>query len=148
MELRRSPELEELAHEAHAAWKRGDEAWFSERLSSHDPVMLGSAPDEETAGAEAINAMTSDEIAARDGWEFETMPPRVIDAREAGDIGWIVTEGNWQFEDGSFLPVRALTVLHREDGTWKYVAGVTAPAIPNELLRPSSPVMQAARLPA
>src|SRR5262245_20486185 len=144
MQLQRSAELEQLAHEAHAAWERGDEEWFITRLSSQDPVMLGSAPEEEHAGTHAISAMTSEEIADRDHWAFESTAPRVIDAREAGDIGWIVSESRWEFEDRSFLPVRGLTVLHREDGVWKYVAGVTAPAIPNELLRPGSPVTQAA----
>jgi SnoaL-like protein len=148
MPLQRSVELEQLAQEAHAAWKRGDEDWFSTRLSSHDPVMLGSAPEEEMAGADAINAITSEELANRDHWEFKTTPPRVIDAREAGDIGWIVSESRWEFEDGSFLPVRGLAVLHREDGVWKYIAGVTAPAVPNELLRPGSPITQAAKVSA
>ena len=91
-----------------------------------------------------LTEKTSEEIAARDHWEFKSSAPRVIDAREAGDVGWIVSESRWEFEDGSFLPVRGLTVLHREGGVWKYVAGVTAPAIPNELLRPGSPVTQAA----
>ena len=148
MELRRSAELEALADDARAAWERGDEGWFTTRLSAHDPVMLGSAPEEVTAGTDAINAMTSDELANRDEWEFKTTGQRVIDAREAGDIGWIVSESRWEFEDGSFLPVRGLTVLHREDGLWKYVAGVTAPAIPNELLRLGSPILQPAEVPA
>ena len=107
--------------------------------------MLGSAPEEETAGTDAINAVTSEELANRDQWEFKPTAPRVIDAREAGDIGWIVTESRWEFEDGGFLPVRGLVVLHREDGVWKFVAGVTAPAIPNDLLRPGSPITQAAQ---
>jgi hypothetical protein len=148
MPLQRSAELEKLAHEAHAAWKRGDEEWFTTRLSAHGPVMLGSAPDEEMAGAEEINAITSEEIANREQWAFTPTAPRVIDARESGDVGWIVSETHWEFEDGSFLPVRGLTVLHREDGVWKYVAGVTAPAIPNELLRPGSPVTQGAQVSA
>ena len=140
MQPRRSAELEQLSHEAHAAWERGDEEWFSARLSPHDPVMLGSSPDEEFAGADVIDAATTEEIASRDQWEFKPTAPRVIDAREAGDIGWIVSESRWEFEDGSFIPVRGLTVLHREDGTWKFIAGVTAPAIQNELLRPGSPI--------
>ena len=148
MQLQRSAELEALAQEARAAWERGDEDWFSTRLSSHDPVMLGSAPEEEMAGTDAINASTSEELANRDQWGFKTTAQRVIDAREAGDIGWIVSESRWEFEDGSFLPVRGLTVLHREDGVWKYIAGVTAPAIPNELLRPGSPITQAAQVSA
>jgi SnoaL-like domain len=126
----------------------GDEDWFRTRLSSHDPVMLGSAPEEEMAGTDAINATTSEEMANRDQWESKSTAPRVIDAREAGDIGWIVTESRWEFEDGSFLPVRRLTVQHREDGVWKYIAGATAPAIPNELPRPGSPITQAAQVSA
>ena len=148
MQLQRSAALEELAQEAHAAWERGDEDWFSTRLSAHDPILLGSAPDEEIAGADAINAITSEELANPDEYGFTRTAPRVIDAREAGDIGWIVTESRWEFEDGSFLPVRGLTVLHREDGVWKLIAGVTAPAIPNELLRPGSPITQATQLSA
>ena len=148
MGLQRSAELEQLSHDAHAAWERGDEEWFSTHLSPQDPVMLGSAPDEEFAGADVIDTMTSEEIATRDQWEFTPSAPRIIDAREAGDIGWIVTESRWEFDDGSFIPIRGLTVVHREDGTWKFIAGVTAPAIPNELLRPGSPITQTAEVSA
>jgi hypothetical protein len=144
MPLQPSAELEQLAQEAHAAWERGDHEWFKAHLSAQDPIMLGSAPDEEMAGADAIDEITSHEIANRDRYAFKPTAPRVIDAREAGDIGWTITETRWEFEDGSFLPVRGLTVLHREDGVWKLVAGVTAPAIPNELLRAGSPIAQPA----
>ena len=148
MQLQRSAELEQLAQESHEAYERGDAEWFSARMSAHDPIMFGSDPEEEMAGAKAIDAVFSEELANRDMYAFKRTPPRVIDARESGDIGWILTEQRWEFEDGSFLPVRGLTVVHREDGMWKAVAGVTAPAISNELLRPGSPITQAAQVSA
>lgn len=148
MPIQRSPELEQLTHEAHEAWQRGDEEWFRARLSSHDPVMLGSAPEEELRGTESVNEMMATEIANRDAHAFKPSPPRVIDARESGEFGWALAESRWEFEDGSHIPVRGLTIYHREDGAWKAIAGVTAPAFSNELLRPGSPVAQAATVPA
>ena len=109
--------------------------------------MLGSDPDEQMIGADAVTESTTEELANRDQYAFKASPA-VIDARESGDIGWMVTEGRWEFEDGSYLPVRGVTVVHREDGVWKLIASVAAPAISNELLRPGSPVTQPNRAPA
>jgi hypothetical protein len=144
MGIQRSSELEQLVHDAQAAWERGDEEWFSARLSAHDPIMLGSAPDEDIRGADAVNEMTSTEMANRGSYGFKPSAPRVLDARESGDFGWALAENRWEFEDGSYVPVRGLTIFHREDGTWKAIVSVTAPAISNELLRPGSPVTQPA----
>ena len=96
-------------------------------------------------GADAVTESTSEELANRDQYAFKATAPRIIDARESGEIGWVLTESLWEFEDGSYVPVRGLTVVHREDGVWKHIAGVTAPAISNELLRPGSPIAQPAR---
>ena len=148
MPVQPSSELEQLAQEAHAAYERGDDEWFKAHLSAHNPIMLGSDPDEQMIGTDAVTESTTEELANRDQYAFKAMPPRIIDARESGDIGWMVTEGRWEFEDGSYVPVRGFTVLHREDGVWKAIAGVAAPAISNELLRPGSPVTQPARAPA
>ena len=145
MPVQPSSELEQLAQEAHAAYERGDDEWFKAHLSAHNPIMLGSDPDEQMIGADAVTESTTEELANRDQYAFKAMPPRIIDARESGDIGWTITESRWEFADGSYVPVRGFTVLHREDGVWKAIAGVAAPAISNELLRPGSPVTQPAR---
>ena len=145
MTVQPSKELEQIAQEAHAAYERGDDEWFKAHLSADNPIMLGSDPEEQMIGADAVNESTTEELANRDQYAFKAMPPRIIDARESGEIGWMVTESRWEFEDGSYLPVRGLTVVHREDGVWKLIAAVTAPAISNELLRPGSPVAQPAR---
>jgi hypothetical protein len=140
MPLQRSYELEQLAQEAHAAWERGDEEWFSAHLSADDPIVLGSAPEEEMRGTDAVNEATAKEIENRGAYAFKPTAPRVIDARESGDFGWALAENRWEFEDGSYIPVRGLTIFHREDGAWKAIVAVTAPAFSNELLRPGSPV--------
>ena len=98
-------------------------------------------------GADAVTESTTEELANRDQYAFKSTPQRIIDARESGDIGWTITKSRWEFEDGSDVPP-GFTVLHREDGVWKAIAGVAAPAISNELLRPGSPVTQPARAPA
>lgn len=145
MTVQPSTELEQLAQDAHAAWERGDDEWFKAHLSAHNPIMLGSAPEEEMIGADAVTEGTTEELSNRDQYAFKATPPRIIDARESGEIGWMVTESRWEFEDGSYVPVRGLTVVHREDGVWKLIAAVAAPAISNELLRPGSPIAQPAR---
>ena len=145
MPVQSSTELEQLAQDAHAAWERGDDEWFKAHLSAHNPIMLGSAPEEQMIGADAVTESTTEELANRDQYAFKATPPRIIDARESGEIGWMVTESRWEFEDGSYVPVRGLTVVHREDGVWKLIAAVAAPAISNELLRPGSPIAQPAR---
>jgi len=142
MGIQRSSELEQLAHEVHAAWERGDDKWFSAHLSSDNPIMLGSAPEEEMRGTDAVGVATAREIANRDSYSFKPTAPRVIDARESGDFGWALVGTRWEFEDGSYIPVRGLTIFHREDGVWKAIIGLTAPAFSNELLRPGSPVAQ------
>ena len=56
MTVQPSTDLEQLAQEAHAAWERGDDEWFKAHLSAHDPIMLGSAPEEQMVGADAVGA--------------------------------------------------------------------------------------------
>ena len=108
MTVQPSKELEQVAHEAHAAWERGDDEWFKAHLSAHDPIMLGSDPEEQLIGADAVTESTTEELANRDQYAFKVTAPRIIDARESGDIGWTLTESRWEFEDGSYVPVRGL----------------------------------------
>src|SRR5436190_17113284 len=121
MDIERSPELERFAEEAHDAWERGDTRWYAERLSSQDPIMLGSAPEEEIRGAQAVGNALGAAVAERESLPFKSTRPRVLDARQCGDIGWTIGETEWEFEDGTSIAVRGLTILHREDGEWKAV---------------------------
>jgi ketosteroid isomerase-like protein len=144
MQIEHSPEIEQLTQEAHDAWARGDANWLADHISTEDPIMLGSAPDEEMRGTEPIADGMGKTLAARESWGFKPTGPRIIDARQCGDIGWSVTEQKWEFEDGSYLPTRGLTIWHYEDSRWKLVVGLAAPAFSNDLVQAGSPVTQPA----
>jgi hypothetical protein len=55
-----------------------------------------------------------------------------------------VAEQKWEFEDGSYLPTRGLTIWHYEDSRWKMVVGLVAPAFSDDLVQAGSPVTQPA----
>jgi hypothetical protein len=142
MQIERSSELEQLTQESYDAWDRGDAGWFADHLSTQDPIMFGSAPDEEMQGSEAIADATRKALAERESWPFKPTDRRVVDARQCGDLGWSLIESKWEFDDGTYVPTRGLTIWHREDGTWKMVLGLVAPAFANDLLHAGSPVTQ------
>lgn len=144
MQIEHSPELEQLTHESYDAWQHGDAAWLADHLSAEDPIMFGSAPDEEMRGSDAITEMTDKALAARASWPFKPTDRRIVDARECGDVGWSLIEQRWEFEDGSYLPTRGLTIWHREEGRWKMVVGLVAPAFSDDLLHAGSPIAQPA----
>jgi hypothetical protein len=147
MQVERSPELERLTQESNEAWDRGDSGWFRDHLSRQDPIMFGSAPDEEMRGSETITEVMDKAMSDRESWPFKPKDRRVVDARECGDVGWSLVENKWEFEDGTYVPTRGLTIWHREDGDWKMVLGLVAPAFSNDLLRGGSPVTQRAEAP-
>ena len=66
----------------------------------------------------------------------------VVEAYQAGDAGWIVTHGRFTFDDGSWVANRVVSVVVRdpEDGGWKSVLTTSQLLVPNELLRPDSPL--------
>jgi hypothetical protein len=66
----------------------------------------------------------------------------VVEAYQAGDVGWIVTQGRFTFEDGSWTANRVVSVVVRdgEDGEWKTVLTASQLLVPNELLQPGSPL--------
>jgi hypothetical protein len=144
MQIERSSELEQLTQESYDAWDRGDMGWFADHLSTQDPIMFGSAPDEEMRGSEAIADATGRALAERESWPFKPTDRRIVDARQCGDLGWSLIESKWEFDDGTYVPTRGLTIWHREDGQWKMVLGLVAPAFANELLHAGSPVTQRA----
>jgi hypothetical protein len=70
----------------------------------------------------------------------------VVEAGEAGDVGWIVTHGRFTFEDGTWTANRVVSVVVRDpgDGEWKSVLTASQLLVPNDLLQPGSPL----RIPA
>ena len=148
MPVQPSSELEQLAQEAHAAYERGDDEWFKAHLSAHNPIMLGSDPDEQMIGADAVTESTTEELANRDQYAFKAMPPRIIDARSRDrSVGRSPNPGGSSRTAATSPSVDSRSCIERT-ASGRPIAGVAAPAISNELLRPGSPVTQPARAPA
>jgi hypothetical protein len=149
----RSPELEEFAREGRRRFEAGDTAWF-EQTTAHGAVSsFGTAPDEQARGRKEVLALTTDQIremnqaagldiaAPEEGGEED-----LVEAYQAGDVGWIVTHGRFTFEDGSWTANRVVSVVVRDpDGDgWKSALTASQLLVPNELLSPDSPL----RIPA
>ena len=66
----------------------------------------------------------------------------VVEAYQAGDVGWIVTHGRFTFEDGSWTANRVVSVVVRDPdgGGWKSVLTASQLLVPNELLLSDSPL--------
>jgi len=66
----------------------------------------------------------------------------VVEAYQAGDVGWLVTHGRFTFEDGSWAANRVIGVVIRdpEGGGCKTVLTASQVLVPNELLETDSPL--------
>jgi hypothetical protein len=145
----RSPELVEFAREGRRRFEAGDTAWFEQTTAYGEVSSFGTAPDEQSRGRDAVLALTMEQIgemnetagldiaAPEDGGEED-----VVEAYQAGDVGWIVTHGRFTFEDGSWTANRVVSVVVRdpEGGGWKSVLTASQLLVPNDLLLPDSPL--------
>jgi len=147
--IKRSPELEEFAREARRRFIAGDDAWFEQTTAHGEVGSFGTAPDEEARGREAVLALTTDQIkemTAAAGLalaDVEEPGSDDVEAYEAGDAGWIVTHERFTLDDGSWAANRIVSVVvrDRDDGGWKTVLTASQLLVPNELLRPGSPLL-------
>ena len=70
------------------------------------------------------------------------MDEDLFEAYEAGDVGWIITHGRFTMDDGSWAPNRVITVAVRDpEAGWQTVLHASQLLVPNELLRPGSPLL-------
>ena len=144
----RSPELEEWAREARRRFEAADQPWFEQTTAHGDVMSLGTAPDEQSRGREAVLVMmgdlhpTSEAAEPSDAGAAEE-DEEVVEAYQAGDAGWVVTQRRFTFADGSWAPNRIVNVLVRDpdDGKWKSVLVTSEVLVPNELLQPGSPLV-------
>ena len=144
MNVKRSPELELLAEEAHRRELAGDDAWFAARTADGEVMAMGSAIEEVFRGRDAVLGMTLDRVREEleeAGLQFGADVPREVEAYETGDTGWIVTTSSFVLDDGSTIPTRSVSLLVREDGEWKWVLGSVHVVVPNELLTSDSPLV-------
>jgi hypothetical protein len=145
----RSPELVELAREGRRRFEAGDTAWFEQTTAYGEVSSFGTAPDEQSRGREAVLALTMEQIGEMNetaGLDIATPEEGgegdLVEAYQAGDVGWIVTHGRFTFEDGSWTANRVVSVVVRdpEGGGWKSVLTTSQLLVPNDLLLPDSPL--------
>jgi len=142
VEVKRSSDLEARVRESREAVRAGDDQWFADHTAEDGEILFyGTAPGEEWRGRDAVLSLTVAEgramneaagISESENPDFECF--------EAGDTGWTVAHGHFKLADGSVVPVRSVTVLVRDEGTWKRVFGAVHVLVPNELLTPGSPL--------
>ena len=124
-----SPELEQLARDAHAAFLAADESFFERHEARSDPALLiiGTDANEWSAGAEEIkgsrDAAQADD---RSGMQFHH---DTIQSYEQGDVGWTYIRGRIE-RDGHSVVLRGTSILHRENGVWKLVHSHTSIDVP------------------
>lgn len=140
MEVRRSPDLEQLGRDSRAAGKRQDDAWFRANTATGQIFMAGTAPGETARGTDevfrtSINEMT--EAQAAIGMRHEDGEQ---EAYEAGDAGFIVGEGKFAFDDGSTIPTRSVTVLARDNDGWKMIGHFIAVTPSDDFVVAGSPI--------
>jgi hypothetical protein len=145
----RSPELVEFAREGRRRFEAGDTAWFGQTTAYGEVSSFGTAPDEQSRGREAVLALTMEQIGEMNetaGLDIATPEEGgegdLVEAYQAGDVGWIVTHGRFTFEDGSWTANRVVSVVVRdpEGGGWKSVLTTSQLLVPNDLLLPDSPL--------
>jgi hypothetical protein len=145
----RSPELVEFAREGRRRFEAGDTAWFEQTTAYGEVSSFGTAPDEQSRGREAVLALTMEQIGEMNetaGLDIATPEEGgegdLVEAYQAGDVGWIVTHGRFTFEDGSWTANRVVSVVVRdpEGGGWKSVLTASQLLVPNDLLLPDSPL--------
>jgi hypothetical protein len=144
MKVKRSPELEQLAEEAHRREIAGDDAWFADRIADGEVMTVGSAMEEVFRGRDAVLALSTErmrEELEQAGLQYGADVPREVEAYETGDTGWIVTTTSFVLTDGSTIPTRSIALLAREDGDWKWLLGATHVVVANELLTSDSPLV-------
>jgi hypothetical protein len=144
MAIERAPELERFAEEGYQAYRRGD-VDFIERTLSHDDAVLvvGTDPDEVWSGHnQVIDALRTDIATMSEEGAPESIHRDRVGYHE-GDVGWVYNDGAFRLSDGTEIPTRGLSVLHRENGEWKYVQSLFSIAVPNSALRAESPLAQA-----
>ena len=142
MAIERAPDVEAIVREANDAWRRGDIEALERMTSSSDAVlMVGTDPSEIWRGPQqAIEGLHQ----ALD--ETEGGGPRSrtedVTAYRAGDIAWTFEVGVFTVE-GADVSFRTVSVLHREDGEWKYVRSVASLSVPNAAwTEPGAPILE------
>jgi ketosteroid isomerase-like protein len=141
MAIEAAPDIEKVIRESYDAYQRGDASTLDEGWSRDESVIvLGTAPGERWEGHRTIVEGMGKEMAERTAESPQSRMDAVRAYRE-GDVGWAVTEGAFVI-DGAGIPTRGTAVLHREDGSWKFVQWTFSVLVPDPVLEPGSPLLE------
>lgn len=142
MAIERAPEIEQRLREGSEAFRHGDRSFFERSTSRHESVLsIGSDAHEIAHGYDEIVGMFTTEMDQRSS-EYPRLELGTTEAWREGDIGWATSLGEFQLDADAAIPSRATAVLHREDGDWKIINWCFSLAVPNEELRPDSPLVR------
>jgi hypothetical protein len=143
MPIEPCPEIHRIMLEAHAAYLVGDIDAAADSFSRSDAsTLVGTDPGPILRGRKAIiEALRADhEEGSTAGRRYVH---RTTEAWHDGDIGWALSLGSIRFDDGTEIPLRTTTVLHRSEGDWKIVQTMASVPVPADLLEPGSPIVDA-----
>lgn len=129
--MERSSEVEEVLRALTAAMSAGDGAGVEKLLSKQALRMVGSDPAEYWGpDAADVTAKLLAQVEAMGGHiGFDTGAP---EGYAEGDVGWVADRLTLRLPDGNAMPLRYTGVLHREDGSWKFVQAHLSLGVSNE----------------
>ena len=105
MEVRRSPELEQLGRDSHAAGERQDDAWFRANTATGQIFMAGTAPGETARGIDEVfrtSLKRWTEAQAAIGMRHEAGEPEAYKRAMPGSS----LRGKFVFDDGATSDAR------------------------------------------
>ncbi len=119
------------------AIQQHDVETLGEMISTHPATTAtGTAPGAVARGREAILAA----LASGDAEDGEPLVDTHVEAFADGDLGYVYADAIWTSPDGTTFPIRGLVVAHKEAGRWRYLYGLNAIPVPDEILTPGSPL--------
>ena len=137
MALEPAPELVQAHIDFAAAIQRHDVDALGEMISTHPATTArGTQPGAVVRGRDALLAA----LATVDTEEGESLVDTHVEAFADGDLGYVYADAVWTSPDGTTFPIRGLVVAHREGGRWRYLHGLNAIPVPDEILTSGSPL--------
>ncbi len=137
MALEPAPELVQVHLDFAAAIRRHDVDALGEMISKHPATIArGTQPGAVIRGREAL--LTA--LGTGDIEEGQPLVETHVEAFADGDLGYVYADAVWTSPDGTAFPIRGLVVAHKGGGRWRYLHGLNAITVPDEILTPGSPL--------
>jgi ketosteroid isomerase-like protein len=114
------------------AFATGDPtAWVDRITSEHEPIMIGTDPDEFWDEREHMIATVraQAESMSASGVQFRAGSPRIS---HRGDVAWLADEPTMVLADGRRIPMRLTGVFVKEDDGWRHAQLHLSVGHPNE----------------